>query len=87
MDGEVEIHLVKLRDPDAAVDPKSEGAGKLPGDPDGQKMGRIILRQGHMALLPLGAAYRFSAPQPCTLMIQTMDGPETVHKWAEICQY
>ena len=56
MDGEVEVHLVKLADPDAAVDPESEGAHKLEGNPDGKKMGRIVLRQGHMAMLPVGAA-------------------------------
>jgi hypothetical protein len=86
MDGEVEVHLVKLADPDSVVDPDSEGARKIEGNPDGKKMGRIILRQGHMAMLPIGAAYRFQAPAVCTLMIQTIDGPETVHRWAEICQ-
>ena len=87
MDDEVEVHLVKLANPDAVVDPESEGAHKLKNDPDGRKMGRIVLRQGHMAMLPVGAAYRFSAPRACTLMIQSIDGPETVHKWAEICQH
>jgi hypothetical protein len=86
MDGEIEVHLVKLANPDAVVDPESEGAHQLEGDPDGQKMGRIVLRKGHMALLPVGAAYRFAAQQPCTAMIQTIDGPETIHRWAEICQ-
>jgi hypothetical protein len=87
MDGEVEVHLVKLSDPDAVVDPESEGAHKLAGDPDGRKMGRLVLRQGHMAMLPVGAAYRFFAASACTLMTQTMDGPETIHRWAEICQH
>ena len=86
MDGEVEIHLVKLANPDAVVDPESEGAHKLSGDPDGKKMGRIVLRKGHMGMLPVGAAYRFHAPKACTVLIQSIDGPETIHKWAEICQ-
>jgi hypothetical protein len=86
MDGTVEVHLVKLADPDAVVDPESEGAHQLDDLPDGQKMGRIILGQGHMALLPQGSAYRFEAARPTTLMIQTIDGPVTVHKWADICQ-
>lgn len=86
MDGQVEIHLVKLANPDAVVDPESEGAHKLPADPDGTKMGRIVLRRGHMAMLPVGAAYRFFATEACTLLIQTIDGPETIHKWSEICQ-
>jgi hypothetical protein len=87
MDGEVEVHLLKLDDPDSVVDPESEGAHRLEGNPDGKKMGRIVLRQGHMAMLPVGSAYRFDARSICTLMIQTIDGPETVHRWAEICQH
>jgi hypothetical protein len=87
MDDEVEVHLVKLANPDAVVDPESEGAHKLAGDPDGRKMGRMVLRQGHMGMLPVGAAYRFHAPRPCTLITQSMNGPETIHRWAEICQH
>jgi hypothetical protein len=86
MDGEIEVHLVKLANPDAAVDPESEGAHRLDGDPEGQKMGRIVLRGGHMALLPVGAAYRFHAEKASTAMIQSINGPETIHRWAEICQ-
>lgn len=87
MDGQVEVHLVKLDDPDSVVDPESEGAHRLECNPNGKKMGRIVLRQGHMAMLPIGAAYRFDAANACTLMIQTIDGPETMHKWADICQH
>jgi len=86
LDGKVEVHLVKLNDPDGIVDPESEGAHKLDDLPDGTKMGRIVLGKGHMAMLPQGSAYRFHADSPATLMIQTIDGPVTVHKWAEICQ-
>lgn len=86
MDGEVEVHLVKLADPAAAVDPASQGAHALEGDPDGRKMGRLILRRGHQGLLPKGAAYRFSAEKRACLMFQTIEGPVTVQKWADICQ-
>lgn len=86
LDGRVEVHLVKLDDPGAVVPPDSEGAHRLQGLPEGRKMGRLILGRGHMGLLPVGAAYRFDSPRACTLMIQTIDGPETVHRWAEICQ-
>jgi hypothetical protein len=86
LDNEIEVHLVKLDDPDAVVDPESEGARRLADLPAGRKMGRILLRRGHMALLPVGAAYRFQAARPATLMLQTIDGPESVHKWAKICQ-
>lgn len=86
LDHTVEVHLVKLDDPDSVVDPESEGAHLLADLPPGRKMGRIVLRRGHMALLPVGAAYRFETATPSTLMIQTIDGPVTVHKWATICQ-
>lgn len=86
MDYPVMVELIKLEDPDTVVDPESEGAHKIEGDPKGPKMGRIKLTQGHMALLPVGAAYRFIAENPATLMVQTIDGPETMHKWAEFCQ-
>jgi len=86
MDGEVEVHLVKLDDPAALVDPGSQGARRLDGDPEGRKMGRLVLRRGHQGLLPKGAAYRFHAEQPACIMLQTIEGPVTVQKWTEICQ-
>lgn len=85
MDHEVEVHYVKLASP-ALVAPETKGAIKLQEEPEGQKMGRIRLKRGHQALLPPGAAYRFEAKKPATLLIQTIDGAETVHKWSEICQ-
>lgn len=86
MDGTVEVTFVKLDDPDGVVDPESEGAHKLDGEPVGRKMGRVVIGKGHMALLPVGAAYRFKSDKPSTLMIQTIDGPETIHRWNDICQ-
>jgi hypothetical protein len=84
MDGRIEVHLVKLADPGGAVN--ARGAVRLPDDPDGRKMGRVVLGRGHMALLPKGAAYRFQADKPAVAMIQTIEGPVTVQRWAEICQ-
>ena len=49
-------------------------------------MGRIHLGHGHQALLPSGAAYRFSTAAPAVLMMQTIAGPDTQFRWAEICQ-
>lgn len=87
MDGSVEVHLLKLTTPDAYVDPDSEGAVALYDDlPAGRKMGRIVLQRGHMALLPVGAAYRFHAEAPAAILFQSIEGPVTVQKWAEICQ-
>ena len=86
MDGEVEVHLVKLDHAASAVPVGRDGAHRLESLPAGRKMGRIRLGRGHMALLPAGAAYRFEAAAPCTLMIQSIHGPETIERWAEICQ-
>jgi hypothetical protein len=84
MDGEIEVHLVKLDK--AAVEPGTQGATPLADMPQGRKMGRLVLRRGHMGLLPRGAAYRFHANRPGAMMIQTIEGLVTVQKWAEICQ-
>jgi hypothetical protein len=86
MDGEVEVHLVKLDNPYIYADPASQGAHLLKADPEGRKMGRLILRRGHQGLLPRGSAYRFHSTAQACLMFQTVEGPVTVQKWAEICQ-
>jgi hypothetical protein len=87
MDGEVEVQLVKLSDPDTYVDREKDGAVQIQDeDPDGKKMGRIVLRRGHQALLPVGAAYRFQADTPSVCLIQSIKGDVTVEKWANICQ-
>ncbi len=86
MDGRIELHLVKLADPDRVVPAGSQGAVRLEDNPEGRRMGRIILGRGHMALLPKGAAYRFHADQPSVAMIQTIEGVVTVQRWGEICQ-
>jgi hypothetical protein len=84
LDGEVVIDLVKLDEPPLAAD--AAGSVALDGEPDGPRMGRITCRRGHQALLPAGAAYRFSAAGPSVILQQTIAGPDTVYRWAEICQ-
>ncbi|HUJ73628.1 MAG TPA: hydroxyquinol 1,2-dioxygenase [bacterium] len=86
MDGAVEVSLWKLDKPEAAAPKGSDGAVRLPGEPAGRKMGRIVLGKGHQALLPTGAAYRFQAQQPGVLLIQTVQGRETLERWPQICQ-
>lgn len=83
MDGEVTVELVDLAQP--AVDSSIEGSVALSGEPDGTPMGRIVLRRGHMALLPAAAAYRFSASRPSVILLQTIAGADTIERWAEIC--
>jgi hypothetical protein len=84
MDGDVEVHFIK---PDAELVPESkEGAVKLAAEPAGKKMGWVKCGLGHMALLPKGSAYQFRSAAPGVLLIQTIQGENTVEKWAEICQ-
>jgi hypothetical protein len=84
LDGEVEITLVKLDQ--SPLPPDAAGSVALPGEPAGRRMGRIVARRGHQALLPAGAAYRFSAETPGVILMQTIAGPDTQFRWTEICQ-
>ena len=86
MDGRIEVHLVKLADSSSVAKSGGKGAVRLADNPDGRKMGRVVLGRGHMALLPSGAAYRFHADAPSVAMIQTIEGAETLQRWAQICQ-
>lgn len=83
MDGEVEFTFIKL-DP-ASAPAGGQGARQLPGQPNGQKMGKIRARRGHQVLLPAGAAYQLASKTPAVAIIQTLAGPVTVERWAEIC--
>ena len=85
MDGEVEIRLLKLDNP-GVVSAGTHGSVALSGTPAGRKMGVVRARRGHMTLLPVGAAYQFHAAQPSVILLQTVAGPDTVERWAEICQ-
>jgi hypothetical protein len=85
MDGEVEVELYKPDEPPRLAEGR-DGAHRLDALPPGHRMGRIVLRRGHMALLPKQSAYRFRAASTSALMFQTIEGPETIFKWAEICQ-
>ncbi|HKM99200.1 MAG TPA: hypothetical protein VJX23_01695 [Candidatus Binataceae bacterium] len=84
MDGEVEIRLVKLDTKVVADD--HEGTTMLEGNPKGKKMGYIVARRGHMALLPKGAAYQFHAAKPGVILLQTIGGDLTAERWKDICQ-
>ncbi len=85
MDGSVEVRLQKLGAAQAAPS-GGDGAIVVKGEPGGPKMGRIVCGRGHMALLPKGAAYQFHADKPSVVTIQTVHGPLTIERWAEICE-
>ncbi|KML09195.1 MULTISPECIES: hypothetical protein [Burkholderia] len=81
MDGEVRIDFIKLDSP-----PKpGRGTASAGAQPAGRKMGYVVLRKGHQALLPAGCAYRFTASRPGVALVQTVLGELSVEKWADIC--
>lgn len=84
MDGEVEVHFVKLDAEDQAPKDK-EGNVTLAGEPKGQKMGWVVLRRGHQAMLPANAAYQFRARKLGVLMQQALHGDNTIYRWKDIC--
>ena len=86
MDGEVEIHLVKLEGEQVVPDTEHEGAVLVKGAPKGPKMGWMKLKRGHQALLPKNSAYRFKAAKPAVVVLQTCKGDLSIERWAEICQ-
>jgi hypothetical protein len=85
MDGEVEIHLVKL-DERIVTDDEKTGAVQVKGEPKGRKMGWVQLKRGHQGMLPAHSAYQFRSASPGVIVLQTCLGDLSVQKWAEICQ-
>jgi hypothetical protein len=84
VDGEVVVDLLDPAEPH--VDAGAQGSVAVAGEPEGARMGRITAGRGHMALLPAGRCYRFTADRPSVILLQTIDGPDTVYRWADICQ-
>ena len=84
MDGTV---VIELLDPDEQlVDPDATGSIGLR-----RPAGRHTDGQGHGVARPpdLVASrpcYRFSCDGVGVILLQTIEGPDTVYKWAEICQ-
>ena len=87
MDGEIEVHLVKLDPSQQVADTEKNGAVRVEGTPRGAKMGWMKLGRGHQALLPKNTAYQFrSVGKPGVLVVQTCKGELSVERWADICQ-
>jgi hypothetical protein len=84
MDGRVTIDLL---DPDSvSVDANATGSVAVKGEPSGTKMGQIVATRGHLSLLPANRCYRMSATDASVVLLQTIAGPDTVERWADICQ-
>jgi len=86
MDGEVEIHLIKLDAAQTVPDTEKNGAVLVKGEPKGTKMGWLKIKRGHQAMLPKNTAYQFRAARPAVLVQQTCKGDLSIERWAEICQ-
>ncbi len=84
LDGEVEVHFVDIGEAQRA-DKKKEGNVTLKGEPQGKKMGYVVLKRGHQALLPANAAYQFRAKKTGVILQQALAGDNTVYKWKDIC--
>ena len=84
VDGSVSIELVDPGEP--LIDASASGSIAVDGEPTGTRMGHIVAGHGHMALLPAGRCYRFVAEHPSVILLQTIEGPDTVYRWADICQ-
>lgn len=84
MDGSLTIDFI---DPsEQLVDPDAQGSIALATEPNGAAMGRVVAGTGHMTLLPAGAAYRFHTDDVAVVLLQTIEGPDTIFRWSEICQ-
>ena len=86
MDGEVEIHLVKLQGEQIVPDAEHNGAVLVKGEPKGTKMGWMKLTRGHQGMLPKNTAYRFKSAKPSVVVLQTCKGDLSIERWAQICQ-
>jgi len=86
MDGEVDIHLIKLDAEQTVPDAEHNGAVLVKGEPKGKPMGWLKIRRGHQAMLPKNTAYQFSAAKPAVVIQQTCKGDLSIERWAEICQ-
>jgi len=86
MDGEVEIHLVKLQGEQIVPDAEPNGAVLVKGSPLGAKMGWMKLTRGHQGMLPKNTAYQFRSAKPGVVVLQTCKGDLSIERWAQICQ-
>ena len=84
MDGNLRIELLDPSDELVAAD--AQGSIALDGEPAGNRMGTVHAGHGHMTMLPAGKAYRLHSDGVAVVLLQTIEGPDTVYRWADICQ-
>ena len=84
MDGNLRIELLDPSDELVAAD--AQGSIALDGEPAGNRMGTVHAGHGHMTMLPAGKAYRLHSDGVAVVLLQTIEGADTVYRWADICQ-
>ncbi|WP_313298947.1 hydroxyquinol 1,2-dioxygenase [Diaphorobacter sp.] len=86
MDGDMEIHLVKLEGEQIVADTEKNGAVLVQGEPKGVAMGWMRIGRGHQAMLPKNTAYQIRAKAPSVAVLQTCKGDLSIERWSDICQ-
>lgn len=87
MQGEIAIHFIAVSDAGVKPPADSSGAVRLAGAPAGAKMGHVDLQRGHMALLPANAAYQLRPRNLGVVLLQSIEGAQSLQRWAAICQH
>ncbi len=86
MQGSMQVRFIQPSDPALVPPGEKEGSVQLAGQPEGRAMGHVNAGRGHLTLLPAGAAYQFCAGELSVILLQTIQGDESIEKWADICQ-
>jgi hypothetical protein len=87
MQGEMRVHFIVPDDTGLAPPEDKQGAVALDGEPAGKIMGHVEMGRGHMALLPAGAAYQLRPQTLGVVLMQSIEGEESIERWADICQH
>lgn len=76
VEGEVRVDYVEPRD-ELASGPHARVAGT--------EMGHMVMRDGSLASLPAGVAYRMRAPRKSLVLLQTKHNEWLTYAWEKIC--
>ena len=87
MQGALDIHFIAVSAASLKPVAGHNGAVRLAMAPAGTKIGHVSLERGHMALLPANSAYQLRPKNLGVVLLQSLQGQESVERWAAICQH
>jgi len=87
MEGEMTVHFIAPGDSGLRPPEDKQGAIRLGREPAGRTMGHVKMKRGHLALLPAGVAYQIRPQSLGVVLLQSIEGGESVERWAGICQH